>query len=85
MGDIPGNNLVKSGAYSVCRHPYYIGAILLIVGIYFQLNSLYIVLPILGAVFLFGVMKKEDAELYNQFGQEFVEYKKKVGLLPWIR
>ncbi len=85
MGDIPGNVLVKTGAYSVCRHPYYIGAILLILGIYLQLNSLYIVLAILGTVFLFYVMKKEDAELFTQFGKEYLEYKKKVGIIPWIR
>lgn len=84
MGDESADNLVTKGAYSVTRHPYYVGAVFLITGVYLQYNSWWILLIIPGILFLVRVIRKEDMELEIKFGEEFIKYKKKVGIFPWI-
>ncbi len=83
MGDVPANQLVITGAYKVSRHPYYVGAFIFICGIYLQLNSVFILLLVPPYFFLKHVMNTEDKELEAKFGDQFVEYRKKVGILPF--
>lgn len=85
MGDESADKLAKNGAYSVSRHPYYIGGIFLLLGIYLQFNSYWVILVIPIIFFIIKVIKKEDSELLNKFGDEFIDYKKKVGIFPWFK
>lgn len=84
MGDDSGDSLFTGGPYAYTRHPYYAGAILVGVGLYLQLNYWLVPIMIPVAFFIAYVVKKEDAFLEQRFGQTFVEYKKKVGVFPWV-
>ena len=84
MGDKTGGRLFTNGIYSVTRHPYYIGAIILGVGVYLILNSWFVLLMIPVILFIKKVIDNEDKYLLEKFGNEFIEYKKKVSVIPWF-
>jgi protein-S-isoprenylcysteine O-methyltransferase Ste14 len=73
------NALVTKGIYSQVRHPQYLGLILLTAGIAFlwPTFSTLVMWPIL--VFLYyRLAKEEEGVLEVRFGQEYVEYRRKV-------
>ncbi|MEN9614473.1 MAG: Phospholipid methyltransferase [Candidatus Parcubacteria bacterium] len=84
MGDDSGETLFTGGPYRFTRHPYYAGAILVGIGLYLQLNYWLALLMIPVAIFIAHVIKKEDVFLEQRFGQTFVDYKKKTGVVPWF-
>ena len=84
MGGIPGNDLFTNGPYRFTRHPYYIGAILVGTGLYLQLNYFFVILIIPVMIFIMYVIKKEEDFLEKEFGTKYTEYKKKVGIFPWL-
>ena len=84
MGDKAGNSLFTKGAYRFTRHPYYVGAILVGIGLYLQLNYSLVILMIPVVLFILYVIKREDSYLQEQFGQEYTAYKNKVGIIPWF-
>lgn len=84
MGDDSGDTFFTSGPYEFTRHPYYIGAIFVAIGIYLQLNYLLVVLIIPVIFFILHVIKKEEFFLQKKFGNKFMEYKGKVGIFPWF-
>jgi protein-S-isoprenylcysteine O-methyltransferase Ste14 len=85
MGDSAGQVLFTQGIYSITRHPYYIGAILVIWGMYLIANSWLIFVTFLGVMFIVKVIHEEDNFLHYKFGEEWIEYKKQVGIIPYIR
>lgn len=84
MGDTPEKDLFTSGPYKITRHPYYMGAIFVGIGIYLQLNYYLVILMLPVILFVIYVIHTEDDFLYNKFGAKFEEYKKKVGVFPWF-
>lgn len=84
MGDDSGEVLFTGGPYRFTRHPYYIGAILVGIGLYLQLNYVLAILMLPVIIFMIYVMKKEDNFLEQKFGQTYLEYKQKVGIFPWF-
>jgi protein-S-isoprenylcysteine O-methyltransferase Ste14 len=82
---IHASNLVTEGIYSVCRNPMYLGNLLLLLGFGIFANSvlyLAIMFPIFGLIYL-GIIKAEEAFLTNEFGDEYVAYKKKTfAIIP---
>ena len=85
MGDTTGQVLFTKGIYSVTRHPYYVGAAMVIVGVYLISNSWFALLTILGVLFLKKVIKEEEIFLSVRFGDEWVNYKNEVGIIPWLK
>ena len=85
MGDDVGEMLFTDGPYKITRHPYYIGAILVGVGVYLILNSWLIILMIPAAVFVSKVVKAEDKYLKEKFGMRWEEYRKKTSVIPWVK
>lgn len=82
------DTLVTKGIYAQVRHPQYLGLILLTAGIDFlwPTFSTLIMWPIL--VFLYyRLAKEEDGVLEVRFGQEYLEYRRKVPgfRLRWSR
>ena len=72
----PGTHLVRSGPYRYIRHPMYSAALLWAAGWPLIIGS------IIGAVItgvillpaLIARMKREEAELIKEFGQEYISY-----------
>lgn len=77
------NSLCTSGVYSTCRHPLYSSFIFFLVpGIVLFLNSwLLLTLPFVMYVIFRILIKKEENYLKDEFGEEFIIYKKNVDLV----
>lgn len=84
MGDDTGDDLFTGGPYRFTRHPYYVGAIFVGVGLYLQLNYFLVILMLPVIFFIIYVIGKEDNFLEKKFGSRYMEYKNKVGVFPWF-
>ena len=84
MGDGPGDSLFANGPYKLSRHPYYVGAIFVGIGLYLQLNYFLVILMVPVIFFITHVILKEDTFLESKFGAKYMEYKNKVGIFPWF-
>jgi protein-S-isoprenylcysteine O-methyltransferase Ste14 len=74
--------IVTKGVYSSVRHPQYLGGLLAHIGFSFLLSGLYSLLstPLMAALVYF-ISRKEESELTKEFGQEYLNYKKKTPML----
>ena len=72
--------LTQGGPYAMTRNPLYLGSFLMALGIILGGQG-YWMLPLLGgffAAFYIPVMKAEADHMLGRYGQEFVEYSKRV-------
>lgn len=78
------NRLIKEGVFSKTRNPMYIGMFILVFG--FSIVSTNLIALSLPFVFLLLVrlifIREEERLMYETFGEEYLEYKKKVR--RWI-
>jgi protein-S-isoprenylcysteine O-methyltransferase Ste14 len=74
--------IVTTGVYSIVRHPQYLGGLLAHIGFSFLWSGLYSSLstPAVVAVVYF-ISRKEETELTKEFGQEYLDYKKRTPSL----
>jgi protein-S-isoprenylcysteine O-methyltransferase Ste14 len=79
--------LMTTGIYKYIRHPQYLGFLIITLG----LNVMWLTIitlvmwPVL-AVLYWRLAKKEDKDMEEQFGEAFLEYKRKVpGFIPRLR
>ena len=76
--------LVTTGAYRICRHPMYLGMVLMLIGLALLLGS---VSPFL-AVIIFALLmelifvRAEEQMLEKEFGERWLVYKQRVR--RWI-
>jgi len=79
--------LVTDGIYSRIRHPLYLATILLLLGmaaVYPFTNVLVFALSLIGYVLVGAWL--EERKLLLQYGQEYLEYRKKAGfMVPVLR
>jgi protein-S-isoprenylcysteine O-methyltransferase Ste14 len=79
--------LKKDGIYKLTRHPAYASSLLSFTGFGISLNnwlSLITITLLLLVVFIYRIRIEESA-LIEQFGEEYLEYKRNTYyLLPWI-
>ncbi|UCE16474.1 MAG: isoprenylcysteine carboxylmethyltransferase family protein [Candidatus Bathyarchaeota archaeon] len=81
------DKIVTTGAYSIVRHPQYLGALLAHVGISFLFSSGYSLLftPLM-VVLIYLISRKEEEELIREFEKEYEDYKEKAPMLiPRLR
>lgn len=74
--------VIDSGVFRLVRHPIYTGAILFYLGaslITLSLASALFLLPVIG--FYNWIARYEEGVLTEQFGQDYLNYKKKTGML----
>ena len=70
--------LVTTGIYSKVRHPMYIGIILFHIGLPLIFNSFVALMStVLWAAIIFAWKVFEEKNLVRQFGESYVEYKKR--------
>jgi len=84
MGDAAGDKLFTRRIYGVTRHPYYVGSVLIGCGVYLILNSWLVMVMVPVVLFVGLVIKREDTFLAEKFGEEWITYKNKVGIIPWL-
>jgi protein-S-isoprenylcysteine O-methyltransferase Ste14 len=74
--------IVTTGVYSIVRHPQYLGGLLAHLGFSFLLSGLYCLLstPLIALV-VYLISRKEEIELTKEFGEAYVDYKKKTPML----
>ena len=76
------SKVVTTGVYSIVRHPQYLGGLLAHIGFSFLLSGLYCLLstPLIVSL-VYCISRKEEIELTKEFGQEYLNYKKKTPML----
>ncbi len=74
------HTLVLEGPYRFSRNPIYLSVIIIIVGFAILLGSLtlYIISFVLFIIFRTWFVRWEEEKLETAFGEEFIEYKKRV-------
>ena len=80
----PTNAIVTDGIYSYSRNPVYVAMAVIFFGVKLIFNSVWFA-PFLVLVLLvmhYGVILREERYLENKFGDEYLNYKKKVR--RWI-
>jgi len=84
-GDIvigPEKKLVQRGLYKKIRHPSYTGEIIAFIGLGFvfqHIPSSIFISVFLFLAFLYRAIV-EERSLHNEFGDEFIEYKKRTRM-----
>ncbi len=80
----PTSNIITTGIYAYSRNPIYVVFNLFPIGLGIFFDNLWILLSIIPAsITLYHLaIKKEEAYLEAEFGEEYLEYKKKVR--RWI-
>jgi len=73
--------LVTNGIYSIVRHPQYLGILLITSGLLVQWITIptAIMWPILLVVY-YRLARTEEKEMESQFGEAYLEYKRKVSM-----
>jgi len=79
------HQVVEEGPYRVSRHPYYLGALLELVGLCLILNSFRTVVYVLSvhAALVMARISREETVLATSLGNGYLDYKKRVGILPF--
>ncbi len=80
-------HLVTTGIYAHCRNPSIWGKLLGVLAVGFALNSFsfcFIIIPLLLAVSLVEKVVRQEPQLIEVFGEEYLAYRKEVPLfVPW--
>ncbi|MFX0018502.1 MAG: methyltransferase family protein [Candidatus Hermodarchaeota archaeon] len=78
--NVKESKLIKSGIYSVIRHPVYLSWSLIFMGFSFSFDSFLAILfnPILTVLLEIHCILEEKFILIPNFGEEYLEYRKKV-------
>ncbi len=78
--DVKESKLIKTGIYSVIRHPIYLSWVLIFMGCSFAFDSFLAILfiPILTVLLEIHCILEEKYILIPNFGEEYLEYKNKI-------
>jgi len=83
-----GKVLTQGGPYAFTRNPLYLGSFFMALGIILAGQTYWLLLPfgVFFGAFYFPVIKAEEQELLNGYGDQFVEYSARVPLfIPGLR
>lgn len=80
----PSNTIVTVSVYSYTRNPIYLSMIIVLIAFALYFNSLWsiIVIPFFILIIQKGVIEREEKYLEKKFGDEYLNYKKRVR--RWI-
>ena len=76
--------LVTTGAYRICRHPMYLGMVLMLIGLALLLGSLspFLAVVIFALLMELIFVRAEEQMLEKEFGERWLVYKQRVR--RWI-
>jgi len=73
--------LVQTGIYRHIRHPQYIGFFLITFGMMLEWVTIpLLILYVLLLVLYYRLAKREEADMVKEFGEEYIEYKKRTKM-----
>jgi protein-S-isoprenylcysteine O-methyltransferase Ste14 len=77
-----GKALATAGPYAITRNPLYLGSLFMAIGILLAGRLYWLLLPfgILYIALYYPVMKREEQELLQGFGEDFVNYARRVPM-----
>jgi len=77
-----GRSLARGGPYAFTRNPLYLGSFLMALGILLAGQGYWLLIPfgLFFAVFYYPVMRREEQELLQGYGEQFLDYTRKVPL-----
>ena len=80
------HNLVTTGPYRTVRHPMYLGYLILFISVFLLSENW--VIGVSGSGIILSLMtlrlRKEEKELINRFGIQYITYMRKTGkFFPW--
>ncbi|HEX4852058.1 MAG TPA: isoprenylcysteine carboxylmethyltransferase family protein [Puia sp.] len=80
----PASSLQTKGIYSITRNPMYMGLLLLYSGVAITKGNWWslMLIPLLIVIVQFLIIKREEAYLEREFGDDYSDYKKRVR--RWI-
>ena len=84
---MPTQKLVISRPFNYCRNPMTFGTILLYLGIAIWIGSLFavVIMVLLDILLIVYIKLVEEKELYERYGEEYLEYKRTTPfLLPQL-
>ena len=83
---VEDQKLVTIGVYAYIRHPLYLGEICRNIGVPLFFNSpTGLLIILLGNLFLLARIKTEEEMLVQEFGDEYIEYRKRTKkIIPYV-
>jgi protein-S-isoprenylcysteine O-methyltransferase Ste14 len=80
-GIIEDHKLIQNGPFGIIRHPLYVSYILILVGLSLILLIYWLLIPTIFIIIgIYPTAKAEEKNLIEEFGEEYIEYKQKVGM-----
>ena len=72
--------LVTTGIYKISRNPAYLSLVLFYIGLSFLINSIWILILVIPAIYSVQkfCIEREEKYLEGKFGSQYLEYKKQV-------
>jgi protein-S-isoprenylcysteine O-methyltransferase Ste14 len=78
--------LIDWGPYRYVRHPSYVGYFLMFIGFFFMWHNLLALIPLIGIPGYVMATNQEEDMLMKRFGQQYAEYRRRVGrFVPRMR
>jgi protein-S-isoprenylcysteine O-methyltransferase Ste14 len=76
--------LITAGVFRICRHPMYLGMVIMLLGLAVLLGSLlpFMVIPIFAMSMELRFVRVEERMLEKRFGENWLEYKQRTR--RWI-
>ncbi len=75
------HELIQTGPLGIVRHPYYVSYVLILVGSSLVLLTYWPLVPALCVMIgIYPTAKAEEEMLIERFGEEYIEYQRKVGM-----
>ena len=81
-GALENHSLITKGPYGVVRHPLYVSYIFILLGLTLIFMIPWIMIPVLCVLIgIYPTAKAEEDVLVEQFGEEYIKYQERVGML----
>ena len=76
------HRLIQEGVFRIVRHPLYVSYVLILVGLSLVLLTGWLLIPVVCIIVgIYPTATVEEEMLVKQFGEEYIGYRRRVGML----